>query len=1005
MFVSLLFSYSIFAQQKLFKGIVSEGNSPLPGVSVVIYGTDIGTQTDLEGHFSLSVSEGDILVISFIGMQEVKYKVSKENTARIQMSTLSQELEEVVVMAYGEIQKKSEIVGNVVSLKGDVLAKTPVVSVDQALQGRISGLQISGRSGTPGSVQNIRIRGRNSLSATNEPLYVIDGVPIVTGDIAGSSTGSSLSKIAGLNSEDIQTISILKDAAATSTYGARGSNGVIIITTKSGVTGKTKFNFSTSVGFQNPARKGPEFLSGKQKKELWLEAVYNTYGKSGGFGKDQTWEWFKNRSGPNNILVKWVEDGEKVNNWKKAVQNKDAIYSKINFSASARDNVGGFYASIGHEKSEGTVIGSDFRKIVATFNTDRKISDMFYFRLNNNIYNLKQDGILEGGAYFSNPNLTGMFMSPWHNIYNKDGSLNMGKSPSNLPNTLYITKNNLNRNDVINVRSINTLGAKIVENLLFESSLGIDYYIANYKSYENPILGDGEAYKGAASDRDNKNFNYVWTNKLDYNFYINEMHSIKTLAVIEFQKNKNNFLRARGEVLPPGMQTIGSAAANFTASSNYFDWSQLSFLTKVDYLFDKRYSALYSVRREGTTRFSERWGTFQAIGVGWNINNESFMNNIDFINYLRLKSSYGTTGNSSISTNVFQQLLAPTTNGGEAGLYAYQVGGNLKWETQNKFDISLEFALLKNRISGSIGYYSSKTKDLLYNLPLSRTTGFSSQMVNLGSISNNGIELELNFDIIQGKDFNWSIGGNFATSKSKVNELPYLKNGDKLEVLGGYNALKEGKLIYEWYMPSWAGVNTETGAPEWYKADGTKTSVYSQAEKRFQGSSPLPKVSGGINTAIDFKGFFASALFTFSAGYKIYDSWARYTQGINSRTLNTYNGTTELLNRWKNPGDNTDVPKLTASSGMEEYTAPSTRFLYNGDHIRLRQLVLGYNFDQRIAKRFGLEGIGLSLTGMNLFTWVKDKKLKGDPEVGVNGFIEMATPTIKSITFSLNVNF
>lgn len=998
-----------FGQNKTLSGIVNEGGMPLPGVSVTIQGTHEGTQTDLDGKYSIKVKPGDKLVFSFIGMQDQVYTVGTAAQYNASLHNISHELEGLVVLAYGQTKSRNEITGNVVAVQGDVIANTPVVSVDQALQGRVAGLQMAATSGSPGAMQNIRIRGRNSISASNEPLYVIDGIPMVNTNISGNTNGTSLSALSAISTNDIESMTVLKDAAATSAYGARGSNGVILITTKKGKQGKPAFNFKTSVGIQNPARKGPKYLNGEQKKDLWLEAIYNTHGESYDFSKDQTWDWYtsdaNNALRVNPELTSWVANGSVVNNWQDAVRVKDANMSIIDLSVSGGDDKGTYFGSINHEKYEGTVLGSDYRKVNGNFNFTRKLSDKIDIKVGAIVSNIKQNGILEGGAYFSNPNLTRSFMSPWYNIYDKDGNYNLDPSYSGLPNIRYVIEENKYQNDITRVITNNSFGYKILDNLKFESTINLDYTLANYAQYYSPIHGDGKGVKGRATEADRKVFNYVWQNSLDYSFYIGDLHKFNAKALMEFQKNKYNYLAAGGEVLPPGLTSVGSTAANFSASSLYEDWSQISYLGMLNYSYDSRYLLDLTLRREGSSRFSkdDRWGTFYAVGAAWNITSEQFMNDIDYLSLLRLRGSYGTTGNAGVTLNSYQQMVSGGTYNGEAGLYISQIGGPLGWEKQQKLDFGVEFGFLDNRITGGFAYFKSKTKDLLYSLPLSRTTGFSSQWTNLGDLQNTGIEVELNVDIIRSNDFNWSIGGNVGTVKNKVTRMPIV-DGVPLEVLGSYNALVEGKAINTWRLREYAGVNPDNGLAQWYMADGSKTTNYNAAEERYQNESALPKVTGGINTHLDFKGFYLDALFTFATGYKVYDSWASYTNSVNGTSLNNYNGTTELLDRWQNPGDITDVPKLTTAGGGT-YTSPSTRFLYDGDHIRLRQLTVGYNLHKRFTQALKVDGVNLSVSALNPFTWVKDSRLKSDPEVDATGYIEMASPPTKSVVFSLNVKF
>ncbi|MEK6450164.1 MULTISPECIES: SusC/RagA family TonB-linked outer membrane protein [Myroides] len=1004
--ILVLFVQISFAQTKTLSGVVTDGDFPLPGVTVVIKGTQDGLQTDFDGKYSIVVKQGQIVTFSFIGMADIEYKVGASTTHNVVMKSDEEMLEEVVVLAYGQTKTKNEVTGNVVAVKGDVVAQTPVASVDQALQGRVAGLQIATTSGSPGAQQNIRIRGRNSMSATNEPLYVIDGMPIITENLSGDSKGTSLSALSGINSDDIESMTVLKDAAATAAYGARGGNGVILITTKKGKRGEPSYTFKSSIGIQNFARKGPKFLSGEQKKELWLEANYNAYGEEDGFTKDEALDWYvgENGYGPNNVLSKWVANGSQNYDWRDAVQNKNAIMSSISLGVNGGDERGSYYASLGHDKYEGVVIGSDFRKVTGSFTMNRKLNEKLDLTVGANVSNIKQNGIPEGGAYFSNPNLTGMFMSPWTAIYNADGTPNLSTS-AGLHNSIYTMANNVNENDVTRVISNNSLGYKILDNLKFESKIGLDYTLANYKTFSNPVHGDGKAYKGSSSQNERRIFNYVWQNSLDYKFYLGDSHRFNVKALVEYQKNKLNELEGRGEVLPPGMISLGTAAANYTAHADFYDWSQFSYLGMLNYDYQNRYLLDVTFRREGSSRFSEddRWGNFYAVGGAWNISSETFMQNAFAVSLLRLRASYGTTGNSSISPNLFMQQIAAGTYNNESALLASRYGGPLGWEKQEKFDAGVEFGFFNNRLSGSLTYYKSKSKDLLYAVPLSLTSGYDSQWTNIGDLSNSGFEAELNVDIFRGDDFNWSVGANVGTVKNKVTRMPIVK-GERLEVLSSFTGTVEGKPYGTWYLPEYAGVDLQSGNPLWYTADGGTTSTHSDAEKRFQNTSALPKVTGGFNTHVDFKGFYLDALFSFATGYSVYDSWAEFTNSNAKNSIYTYNGTTELMDRWQKPGDITDVPKLSTSNSST-YTAPSTRWLYKGDHIRLRQVTFGYNLSKQAVKSIGVDAINISMAAMNPFVWVKDNRLKWDPEVDSSGYIELATPPLKSVVFTLNVKF
>ncbi|MDI1304513.1 MAG: TonB-dependent receptor plug domain-containing protein, partial [bacterium] len=454
-----------FAQERTVTGVVSDAIGSIPGVNIVVKGTNKSVQSDLDGKYVIKANTGDVLVFSFVGMQDVSSAVGASSVVNIKMKEEGKVLEEVVVMGYVS-KGKNQVTGSVKQLSGESLRGVPVVSVDQALQGKVAGLQISQSSGTPGSVQDIRIRGVGSVSASNQPLYVIDGVPVINSNFSGSDNVSTLSPLASISSNDIESMTVLKDASATSAYGARGSNGVIIITTKKGKSGKTAFNVNTSVGFQNNAVKGQTPLTGAERKELYLDAVYNTYGASKGF----------TRNGAEGFLLGTAEGlsidenfaglqywNGKEGNWAEILKNKDAVLRTFDISASGGDEKSTFNLSLGYNKTDATVIGSDFKRLTAKIGMTRKLTEDVKFSTNNTFSDSKQSGVLEGGGFFANPHLARYFMNPWVNPYNADGSLNIEdiKSYTGLPNTLFVVENNLIENNLARILSNNTLEWRI----------------------------------------------------------------------------------------------------------------------------------------------------------------------------------------------------------------------------------------------------------------------------------------------------------------------------------------------------------------------------------------------------------------------------------------------------------------------------------------------------------------------------------------------------------------
>lgn len=1004
-------------QEREIKGKVTDDSGiPLPGVAVIIKGSNQGAQTDFDGKYIINAKAGEVLMFSYIGMKtEERIIDAISDTINIEMVSDTQELEEIVVLGY-TTRGKNEITGSTVQVVANEINDVPVVTVDQALQGKVAGLNIASSSGTPGSTQQIRIRGVGSITSSNAPLFVIDGVPMVNYNTSGSSSASSLSSLSSINSRDVESITVLKDASATAAYGARGSNGVIVITTKNGKKNrKTTFNFTSTYGYQKQAVEGSKVLTAAQREELFYDAVFNTYGETYSIDRSEAKDIYERFPGFwGTSYTDWNANGRPEANWQEEIKTPNPTLMTYDFSATGGSETSTFYTSLGYNKTEGIVKGTEYERITAKFNFTKDMTKTLKFTNNISVSNLNQDGLFEQGAFYASGLSVQFFVPPTLPPYNADGTLNLTDfgSTTNYFNYLYLIENDIINNDVTRAMNSSSLEWKILDGLKFKTNFSIDYTLANYKRFANRVHGGGVEEGGVSAAATARNFNWVTQNSLNYKTSIDK-HNFDITVLQEFQKNKNDLISAQGEKFAKeGLTYIAEASTNFSASTSFADWKNLSYLGMLNYNYDDTYIFDATYRKEASSRFSpeQRFGDFWSVGAAWNITSEEFLYDNAIFNNLRLRASYGTSGSAGVAINSYQSLLAYNADyNANPGIYPIGYGNDaLSWEKNNTLDIGIDFGLFNDKISGSIAYYNKKTFDILQSVGLSRTTGFSSINRNIGEVINKGIEIELNYDIISTDDFNWSVFGNFATVDNEVTKLAKDANGEDILLTSGTKRTEVGHPIGEWYMRKWAGVDPENGDPLWFinGVDGETTNTYSDAEVAYQGASAIPTYSGGFGTHIDYKGFFMDANLYFTGGNKVYESWSYYTKsnGLNSTLY--FNGTEELLQSWKQPGDITDYPALQSNTAAgNQASSTSTRFLYDGDFIRLRELVLGYNLTNNTLDTIGIDGITFTLRGTNLFTWVKDDRLKHDPEVRTDGFTRLTTPPVKSFVFGVNLKF
>ncbi|HEV7329883.1 MAG TPA: TonB-dependent receptor [Flavisolibacter sp.] len=988
----LLFSVQVLAQTRTITGKVTDANGvPISGASVQVKGTNVGTVTQEDGTFSLSVAPtARTLTISAVGQTAREVNIGTQTNFTVTLQAGGQQnLQEVVVVGYGT-QKRADLTGAVATVKAADIENKPFTSVDKALQGQVAGLQSVAASGQPGSTQAILIRGVSSITASNAPLWVIDGIPINTGDASRLSTTSNL--LSTLNPNDIESISVLKDAASQSIYGSRAANGVIVVTTKRGRAGKTRFRFDTEVGKSDIAYRNERYrpLNADEYFTITREGLVNL-----GLSAAQQ-----------NTTLTGLGLGNGVDfNWLDATTRR-AGQQQYNLSAEGGNERTTFYISGGYFEQEGTTINSKLRRTSGNFRINHKVSERVNFGMNMNGGFVNQRAPLAGGA-FGNPVLSSYFTLPSRNPYNADGSYNLNAtSLGGLHNTIALSELDKRYLREFSLRGNIFVEIGILQGLNFRSSFSGDFNNLEEDQYNNPFHGDGQASNGRAFAYYTRYMNKVWTNTLRYNRALNQSGDFNLNAQIgyEAQKSSGYFSSLQSQGFPPTFRlTYPSAGATpITANATISDYSFVSQFASANFNYQNRFVVSGSFRRDGSSRFggNNRYGNFWSVGASWNIDREGFMQGLDLFSQLKLRTSYGVNGNAGIGNYDWLPLYGYGANyNGQPGSIPTNVGdSSLTWELNKPFNVGIDFGILRNRINVTADFYTRKSEDLLLDVPLSRTTGFSTATRNIGAMKNTGFEFAINAIPVQNRNFNWIVDLNFATNKNEILSLP-----EGNDIIQGSFILREGESINSFYLRDYAGVDPANGDPLWYLTDdkSTTTNNYSSAARVIAGTS-LPKYFGSFTNTFNYKGISLEAQLYYNYGNYVQDPWGGYYVGAGFGA--TYNKVARVLERWQKPGDVTDIPKYIAN-GNKSFQSGSTFYLAKGDFIRLRNIQLGYNLPKDFISKISLTNAFIYVRGTNLATWATDENLPWDPEQGTASQSNLNVFIPKTVTIGLNVGF
>ena len=1026
-----------------------EDGLPVVGASVLVKGTTVGTVTDIDGNFTLTnvPSSAGTLVISFIGMQSQEVKI-KPNV-KVVLTSDSEQLEEVMVVAYGTA-KKSAFTGSAATIKNEKITSRQTSNVTNALAGQVAGVQTTSSTGQPGKDATVRIRGIGSISASNTPLYVVDGVPY-DGEISAISTS------------DIESMTVLKDAASNALYGARGANGVILITTKRGKTGDARVTFDAKWGVNKRGIPSYETVSDPGKfYEMAYSAIYNADLKGYAAAGDLTsanayanktmlsssylgYQVFTVPNGeqligmdgklnPNATLG--YSDGTyyyKPDNWSDELFENN-LRQEYNLSVSGANDKMNYYMSAGYLDDQGIVPNSGFQRYSARLKADYQVKP--WLKMSGNIsfthYDSREQDT-ESGTSNANAFYAANIMGAIYPMYIRDAEGNIMIDNRGFQRYDYGSDTNFQRKNVI--PNANPLASYMLDLMKYSGdvvsgkwsadidiwggikakiNIGIDANNVRSTDLVNPFYGqysETSGVGGIVSVSTQRTFSTNQQYLLTYNKTFNHIHNLDVLAGHENYNYKYQYLYgSREKIYNPNLPELNNGIMNQSNASYSQSYATEGWLFRVQYDYDGKYFGSASYRRDGSSAFhpDNRWGNFWSVGAGWLMNKESFLENQNWIDMLKFKISYGLQGNDNLlymngyrNYQPYMDQYTLTNNNSDFATTLYYKGNqDITWETSHSFNTGFDFAFWKGKLSGSIEYFSRKTTDMLYFKPVASSMGYSRFPENVGSMINRGVELDLSSNIFDTKDLTWDINFNLTHFKNKVLELAPELNG---QLIDGSRIYREGESMYQLYLPKYAGVDPETGESLWAltepneKGETTTTSYSEASSHRFMTGDILPKVYGGFGTSLTFKGFDFSIAFAYQLGGRILD----YTyQSLMSTDAQGSAWHVDMLNAWTPENKNTNVPRMNVNDIYVSYS--SDRWLTSSNYLSLQNITFGYTLPKNWTRKLQVEGVRLYFVADNVALLTARKGL--DPRQGYVASDNVYSP-IRTISGGISLNF
>jgi TonB-linked SusC/RagA family outer membrane protein len=1015
--------------------VTDDKGTPLSGVTISAVGVNKNALSDNNGSFSIQVTEKvKSLKITYVGFDAKEVSITGVSTVTVSLSPEDKALNDVVVVGYGT-QKKRDITGSIASVKGEALANKPTQSFEQALGGRAAGVQVVIPSGVLNAPPVLRIRGANSISLSSYPLIVVDGVPVFTGD--GSSTSAAGNVLSSINPNDIESVDVAKDAAATAIYGSRAANGVLFITTKKGKPGRSKVTLDSWVGFSNPQRL-QQVLDAQQYTDYKNEALRN----AGTFN-----------AATNAFATTMGADGKMINtNWADIVYRQGLQHSNT-VSLSGANESTSYYFSTGYTEQEGIINRNDFKRLTLLMNVDHKAGK--FFSMGGKIqYTSDQNTAATSsgslGDAFATAGLgrVALITAPNVGPFNADGSYNQANGLIGVMGNKLGQVGFYNPQITMDKNRSNSYGEHLVSNLYAQfkpvswlavrTQYGLDYLMVDNDVFSHPLSGEGFSTTGSVSAIFNKNKRWVWTTTAQFDKVFAQQHTVSVLAGMEQQKSdQNSYGLNRVTVADPAFTNIqGGWVTPNTSGLGIGENYLYSEFARAQYNFSRKYFLTANVRRDGASQLgvNSKYGIFWGVSASWDVLSEKFIQNIKLdkvFSSLRLRSSYGKVGNIGGLGNFASLSTFNSGLYGSAGTVGYSQAGNpnLTWETSKKTDVGLNFGLFNDRLTAEIGYYNSNNNGLLLFVPQPPSAGLPSNIpTNIGSMYNRGFEFDIKYNVVQNKDFSWSTSFNLSTNDNKVLSLaPGITN-----IIGSTGGLENpsitmpGNPIGMLFVTRTAGVDQASGrrvflnaqgrqvlfqhvAPagqsRFMYADGTVAPTVSSADAIVYKNTHA-KIFGGFENNLRFKNFELNALFTYQMG-----NWLYYGTQAGLRDQRFWNNEVGVLNRWQKAGDVTEFPRAVFGDNVSNGSSfPLDINVFKGDFIKLRTLTLGYNFPTNMLDKIKISNARFYVSGNNLL--ILTAYPGPDPEVSSNGngttnfgVDRNTVANQRTITVGINVGF